>query len=625
MGVSPHSLQMPERIDKTRRSLLASGALAVGGWRDFARAASQLSADAAAIPLKELNYSQVQFAEGPLERQARENHRLVLSLDEDALLRPFRVRSRQEAPGSELGGWYDTYAFAPGATFGQWMSALSRFYAITGDEATRAKVQRLVRGYAVTVDAAGSFYIENRFPAYTYDKLAGGLLDAERLGRDDGARATLRRATQSALPFLPPRAMPRNEHAHPPQDFTEHAWDESYTIPENQFLAWRQTGDAQHLALAKRFLYDEYFGALARGENALPGKHAYSHVNALSSAAQAYLSLQNPKYLAAAHNGFDMVAAQSFATGGWGPDEHFVIPGSGALGASLLKENKSFETPCGAYAHFKLTRYLLRITRDSRYGDSMERVLYNTVLGARPIQPDGHAFYYSDYTMQAKKGFHPDRWPCCSGTLPMIAADYRISACFTDAQGVYVNLYVPGRVDWTQNDQACSFKIETEYPYAATILLILKNPSPQTFSFNLRIPAWAQGASLSINGKRQGEVLEPGRFAALRREWRAGDRIELELPQVTRLERIDAEHPDTVALLAGPSVLMRIDPNPANAPISRERLLAARPISPGAHEWQASTPGGPVKLKPFLDIDTESYSVYQSVSRRRPPAFAIIL
>jgi uncharacterized protein len=605
---------MSENVNNTRRGLLAVGALAVGGWREFTSAASDAAAGSDSVPLKELNYDQVQFSVGPLERQASENHRFVLSLDEDALLRPFRVRAGQRAPGSDLGGWYDTYAFAPGATFGQWMSALSRYYAITGDAATRDKVQRLVRGYAETVDARGSFYIENRFPAYTYDKLTGGLLDAERFGRDTAARATLRRATQAATPFLPARAMPRNEHAHPPQDFIEHAWDESYTLPENQFLAWRQTGDRQHLALARRFMYDEFFSALARGENALPGKHAYSHVNGLSSAAQAYLSLNNPMYLSAARNGFDMIAAQSFATGGWGPDEHFIVPGSGALGASLTREHKSFETPCGAYAHFKLTRYLLRITRDSRYGDSMERVLYNTVLGATPIQADGRAFYYSDYTSRASKGFHPDHWPCCSGTLPMIAADYRISTCFTDSQGVYVNLYVPAQVNFTQGNLPFGFSIETQYPYFSNVLLTLQNSTPQTLTFNLRIPAWAQGAALSVNGARHGETLQPGRFAAIRREWRAGDKIELDLPLVKRLERVDTEHPDTVALIAGPLVLMRIDPGASDAAISREALLGAQRSPQSAHEWQVTTRAGPMRLKPFLDIDAESYSTYQTVS-----------
>jgi DUF1680 family protein len=492
------------------------------------------------------------------------------------------------------------------------MSALARYYAISGDSATRAKVRRLVRGYAATVDTRGSFYRHNRFPAYTYDKLVGGLLDAEKFGRDDSARATLAASTRAALPYLPPRAIPRNEHAQPGEDFSQHAWDESYTLPENQFQAWALTGERIHLQLARRFLYEEFFAALARGENALPGKHAYSHVNALSSAAQAYLSLGNPMYLAAAQQGFAMITAQSFATGGWGPDEHFVIPGSGALGASLEGQNKSFETPCGAYAHFKLTRYLLRISRDSRYGDSMERVLYNTVLGAIPIRPDGHAFYYSDYTGQAKKTFHPDRWPCCSGTLPMIAADYAISTCFTDAQGIYVNLYVPAQINWTQNNVPCSLSIETDYPYAAQVIMTLGLPSPQSFTLNLRVPAWAQDAVLSINGNRQ--TVQPGHFAAIRREWHCGDRVELELPDTRRLESVDAAHPNTVALLAGPLVLMRlIAADAAPSPIRRDSLLRAQRDPSSKHEWQVSTEAGTVRLKPFADIDAELYSAYQTV------------
>jgi DUF1680 family protein len=321
-------------------------------------------------------------------------------------------------------------------------------------------------------------------------------------------------------------------------------------------------------------------------------------------------------YLAAAQQGFDMVAAQSFATGGWGPDEHFVIPDSGALGQSLADQNKSFETPCGAYAHFKLTRYLLRITREARYGDSMERVLYNTVLGAIPLQPDGHAFYYSDYTRRAKKTFHPDRWPCCSGTLPMIAADYAISTCFTDSHGIYVNLYVPAQVTWTQNNEACGLSIQTDYPYVPAVIMTLRLPSAQTFTLNLRIPAWAQGAGLSINGKRETEPPQPGRFAAIRREWRSDDRIELELPLTQRLESIDAAHPQTVALLAGPLVLMHLLERDSSAasPVTRTSLLAAQRGRGGRHEWQALIDGGFRKLKPFLAIDAaESYSAYQEV------------
>jgi DUF1680 family protein len=112
-----------------------------------------------------------------------------------------------------LGGWYDAYAFAPGSTFGQWVSALSRDYAATKDQATRAKIDRLVRGYAATVDPAGSFYLENRFPAYTYDKIVCGLIDAHTFASLPSALDTLGRATEAAAPHLPGRAIPSHRNA----------------------------------------------------------------------------------------------------------------------------------------------------------------------------------------------------------------------------------------------------------------------------------------------------------------------------------------------------------------------------------------------------------------------------
>ena len=234
------------------------------------------------------------------------------------------------------------------------------------------------------------------------------MLDAERLGRDHTARATLARTTRAAVPYLPPRAMPRNEHAQPGEDFSQHAWDESYTLPENQFLAWHMTGERTHLQLGRRFLYDEFFAALARGDNALPGKHAYSHVNALSSAAQAYLSLGDPMYLAAAQQGFEMIAAQSFATGGWGPDEHFVIPGSGALGASLGRADTRVLKPPAAPMRISNSRAICCASPATRATATAWSACSTTrCSGAIPIQPDGHAFYYSDYTRRGQKNLSP--------------------------------------------------------------------------------------------------------------------------------------------------------------------------------------------------------------------------
>ncbi len=574
----------------TRRQVLqwsataAAGLYADGSIPAWAKTPERSVAQAA--PLSEFSYAQVQLAPGRLQQQFEENHQLLLGMNEDSLLRPFRVREGLPAPGAEMGGWYSTYGFAPACPYGQWLSALSRFYAATGHKATGDKIDRLVRGYAATIDPEGRFNQNNRFPAYTYDKLVLGLCEAHAYANHPTALDVLARTTDVVLPYLPPKAMPHQETpVLAGEDFTRHVSDESYTMPENLFLAWRRTGDQRYFDLAKRFLFDEqYFDPLSRGENVLPGRHAYSHMNSLSSAAAAYLALGDEKYLKAATNAVSFVHEQSYATGGWGPREHFIVPGSGQLGEGLNSEHASFETPCGAYAHFKITRYLLRITRDSRYGDSMERVMYNTVAGAKPIQPDGSAFYYSDYAYKASKRYFGAKWPCCSGTLPQIAADYRISAYFRDPAGVYVNLYVPSTLSWNDKGAEYSLTQITDYPYDSHIRIDLSASRPAEFSIFLRIPEWARGASLTVNGMRDSLKLTPGSFAEIRRLWKSSDRIELDLPLVSRLEAVDAQHPDTVALVNGPLVLMAVRGSAfeqAQSQLSRGTLLSSRQTSAG--------------------------------------------
>src|SRR5258708_2248422 len=288
---------MHDRVNGTRRRLAQLGALAPAlarTLRAYGSPEQRLQSSGRRAALAELGYRQVQLCSGPLQRQAGENHALLMNLDEDSLLRPYRLRAGLPAPGTDLGGWYDSDAFAPGATFGQWMSALCRYHAISGDGATRAKVQRLVAAYAASIDPQGKFYRHNRFPAYIYDKLVGGLIDAHRHAQDIGALPALMRTTQPAAPYFPAHAMPHGEGIKAGEDFSKHAWAERYTLAENQFFAWRETGDAHYYASARRFLYDEFFAALAAGHNALPGKHAYSHVNSLSSAPQAYPTLRPP-------------------------------------------------------------------------------------------------------------------------------------------------------------------------------------------------------------------------------------------------------------------------------------------------------------------------------------------
>lgn len=600
----------------TRRRFLQSASIATAAVAAPHFWIPRVFADSPATPLEQFAYGDVTLTSDLHEKQLQNTHTVLMNLSEDALLKPFRQMSGQAAPGDDLGGWYsydpgelrkDGWGFAPTGTFGQWISALARDYAITGDPPTREKVLRLNRGYAQTISS--DFYAKNRFPAYCYDKLVCGLIDSHRLADDRDAFSILDRTTKAAMPQLPGRVV---EHgtAWRPNKPVDWNWDESYTLPENLFLAYNLGAGKRYRDLATQYVHETYFDKLARGENDMAGRHAYSHVNALSSAMQAYLTLGNERHLQAAKNGFDMVLAQSYATGGWGPDEQMRPTGSDDLFASLTKTHNSFETPCGSYGHFKITRYLLRVTRDARYGDSMERVMYNTVLGAKPLEADGHAFYYSDYNFHGTKVFHDSCWPCCSGTLTQIAADYGISAYFRDSDGIYVNLYIPSTLRWKQGDAEITLTQKSNYPFESNVQFEMSASKPKDFSLNFRIPSWADDALLNVNGKRITDPIVPGKFARIQRQWKTGDRIELELPMRPRIEPINEHHPNTVALMSGPLVLFAMTDTAQT--ITKTQLLAAKKVGP--QKWQAATATGPLDFLPFTAIADEPYTTYVNVS-----------
>ena len=605
----------------SRRSFLKAGSAA--GLATLA-ARRGLFADAPQSPavtprLRQFEYAEVALHDGPLREQFDTNHAFYLALNEDSLLKPFRQRAGMPAPGEDMGGWYDNttdfnprgnfHGYIPGHSFGQYLSGLARDYAVTGSKPTRAKVERLVKGFAPTITS--KFYDQYHLPAYTFDKTNCGLIDAYQFAGASSALDVLNAATDAVLPHLPKTALSRERQYALPHADEAYCWDEPYTLPENLFLAWQRGAGSRFRDLAVRFLADDwYFSPLANGKNVLPSKHAYSHVNAMSSAMQAYLVMGSEMHLRAAINGFDFLrTTQSYATGGWGPNETFRAPGSGDLGKSLTDTHSSFETPCGAYGHFKITRYLLRVTRDSRYGDSMERVLYNTILGAKHIQKDGHGFYYSDYNNDGSKFYHPDKWTCCTGTFSQITADYGISAYFNDGESIYVNLFVPSRVTWMRGADKTVLTQTTKYPHEPRTQIEMTAVNPDTFPVYLRIPVWAgPRTSVAVNGQRVLHGPEPGRFARIKRTWKKGDRIEVEFDMATTLEAVDPQHPDLVAPVHGPLVLFTLAPAPAT--VSRKDLLTVRQVAAGSTDWEGETAGRRFALKPFAAIHDEHYRLY---------------
>jgi len=240
----------------------------------------------------------------------------------------------------------------------------------------------------------------------------------------------------------------------------------------------------------------------------------------------------------------------------------------------------------------------------------MERVLYNTILGAWPIQADGTSFYYSDYATTGKKVWYGQKWPCCSGTFPQLAADYHVSTYFRSSDGVYVNLFTPSRVKWTDGAGRYGITQETEYPFDNKITMKISASQAGEFAVYVRIPQWvATEPIVSVNGNRIAGPVEPGSFSRIKRTWKDGDRIELELPMNLKLEAVDRNHPNLVALIHGPLVLFALaDSQPT---FDRAGLLNAKPANTGKGDWVArSVEGSEVTMRPFPTIDKENYSTY---------------
>ena len=589
--------------DMTRRTFLGTAAsLAVSHRGQAAPARTRL---------KELAYSQVKLTGGPLGAQYERMHAAYLRLDEDRVLKVYRQRAGMPAPGADMGGWYDAAGFVPGHLIGQFISGLSRIYATTGDRLAADKARRLVEGYAATFEKDGNPFASPKasttWPCYILDKYEIGLLDAATLAGVEQAKALLPRVIDGAIRFIPDHTYDRT-----PDSPKQAPYDEPYILPENLFKTHELTGDPRFHAMAKKYLLDEeFFHPLAEGRNILPGKHGYSHVIALSSGAKAYEVLGDARYLRAIQNAWDMLEqTQEYASGAWAPKEAFVHPHSGELASSLETTHEHFETPCGYYAHSKLARYLLGLTGEARYGDGLERVLLNTILGAIDPTDDGEYFYYSDYHDHAKKGFYQRKWPCCAGTLVQSVADYPIDLYFAEGPGIAVNLYASSEVRWKAGNVPVKLTQRTAYPEGETVELTVDPQTPAEFAVALRIPGWLESAArISVNGKAADVKAERGTFARISRKWKRGDTIALTLPFSFRTVAIDDRNPDVVAVMRGPVMMSVMEP-PAALAATGAALTGMQPVAGNPLHFECDAQSGKVRLKPFYQVTNEVYSTY---------------
>ncbi len=498
--------------------------------------------------LEPFDYDGVRLGPSRWQEQYESARRFYRDVSEDDTLCGHRAAAGLAAPGKPLGGWCGRNS---DTVFGQWLSGMSRMARASGDGALRDKAVRLMEGWARTVKPDGDCGMRH----YAYDKLVCGLVDLAKYARYQDAVPLLEKVTDFAI-----KSFDRsNQDADPSHNQAYYGRpQEWYTLGENLFRAYQLTGNPKFKTFAEAWLYHGYWKKFAAGPDVqgAQGVHAYSHVNTFSSAAMAYEVGGDAELLRICRNFHDyMQRAQCYATGGYGPNERFMAT-DGSLGRALDTRSDTFEAVCGSWAGFKLCRHLQRLTGEARYGDWMERLFYNGVGAALPITTAGRNFYYADYRVGGgMKVYNWENYTCCSGSYIQATADYPNLIYYKDAGALYVNLFVPSEVTWSGPVGDVRVEQDTHYPEEDSSRLTLTMKQPSRFALRFRVPAWTRGVSVEVNGAAFDTDCKPGTWASVERTWSTGDIVLIRIPLTPRMEGVDTQHLDRVAVVRGPVVL----------------------------------------------------------------------
>jgi uncharacterized protein len=581
---------------------------------------------AAAFPL-----AAVKLLDSPFRRNQARNTSYLLFVDPDRLLRGFRVNYGLGASALPCGGWEAPRSEVRGHNTGHLMSALALTYANTANEAAAQKgryiVDQLARCQAQARSAGFhegylSAFPESFFdlleagrpvwsPYYMIHKYLAGLIDQYELAGNGGALEVAARLGDwvcwrtGRLPYARMQQILEVEHG---------------GIAEALANLYRITGEDRYLRAAGRFYHARVLDPLAAGEDQLAGLHANTTVPKIVASVRMWEETGSRRYHDIAENFWRIVTEHhSYIIGGSSNFEHWHEPDviAGQL-SNLTCEN------CVSYNMLKLTR-LLHFHHPERTDllDHYERILFNQMLGEQdPDSPHGFNEYYYGLSPGAFKqqplNYFPlgdpdvystdyDNFTCDNATGMETQAKFADTIYSRDAAGLFVNLFIPSEVTWA--DAGIRLRQVTGFPdQPGTRLEVVSGEAELTM--RVRIPAWVAGTSLAtVNGHRVGSPARPGSWLAVRRRWRAGDRLEITLPM--RLDLTPTpDDPAVQAVTYGPVVL-----NGAygSRPITAMPRLDASSLTLGTAQpltVQAAADGEPVTLIPAARTQHQAYNVY---------------
>lgn len=252
----------------------------------------------------------------------------------------------------------------------------------------------------------------------------------------------------------------------------------------------------------------------------------------------------------------DLVSGKIYLTGGVGARHQ-----GEAFGEPYeLPNARAYAETCAAIAHAMWAWRMLLATGEAQYADWLETIFYNGFLAG--VSLSGTEYFYMN-PLASSGGYARQPWfacNCCPPNIHRTLASLPGYFFTTSEEGLWVHLYDACEALVTLPDRtSVRLELRTRYPWEGTVEIVVTPAAEAEFTVFLRIPAWAEGARVSLPGRESPRETPafPGDYLPLRRRWKPGDTVRLDLPLPVRLMESHSrvvENRCAAAVMRGPLV-----------------------------------------------------------------------
>lgn len=595
--------------------------------------------------LKPAEKGSVKILPGVFRERMDVNRQYLLELDTNCLLQNFYLEAGIILPGLQVvdnpetanlhWGWEAPTCQLRGHFLGHWISAAAKLIAADGEPELRVKLDNIVSELARCQELNGGEWvgsipekyftrlIKNQYiwsPQYVMHKTIVGLSDAYIYAGNTQALDILSHLSDWYITWTE-KAAETNPHA-------VYAGEEAGML-EVWAQLYQLTKDEKYLTLAKRYADAGLFRKLKEGKDSLTNCHANASIPFTHGAAKMYEITGDSDWLEVIKLFWKVAVTDRgmFSTTGMNAGEFWVPPHM--QGHFLGSSDQEF---CTVYNMVRTASYLLKYTGEAQYADYIERALYNGFLAQQNAQTGMPAYFLPLGAGSRKKwGTKTHDFWCCHGTMVQAQTLYPELVWFTDGDKITAAQYIPSEftaemnganvtVSQTTgmkyyNDQAFFDEKDDGQMSRWLLKFSVKCDKPARFTLSLRVPEWAKGVELEVNGKNTAAPVKDG-WLDITADWQ-NDSVQVFFPSELRAETLP-DMPELMAVVDGPIVLAGItgsDCGITGADKLNEQFMPQMEHTYGTFPWRQNswrTRNQPqsVMFRPLYEVTDEEYTVY---------------